>query len=220
MSKSLFDIQDEYFRLMSEIEENEGVLDEATEESLKINREELEDKLRAYKNIIAINKSNETLLKDEIERLNKRKKAIGNLTDRLKVRITDALHIFTEANDKGTHKLTYPDFTVYTKDSESITYNQEELNDIITKYIYTNEDAKSIIGQLDSITKAKVEFEGSIDEIKLIVDAVEKYKLNKDLNLSFTIDKKVAKDKYKSLCDDLIEAIDLNININTTSIFR
>lgn len=36
MSKSLFDIQDEYFRLMSEIEENEGVLDEATEESLKI----------------------------------------------------------------------------------------------------------------------------------------------------------------------------------------
>lgn len=220
MSKSLFDIQDEYFRLMSEIEENEGVLDEATEESLKINREELEDKLRAYKNIIAINKSNETLLKDEIERLSKRKKAIGNLTDRLKVRITDALHIFTEANDKGTHKLTYPDFTVYTKNSESITYNQEELNDIITKYIYTNEDAKSIIGQLDSITKAKVEFEGSIDEIKLIVDAVEKYKLNKDLNLSFTIDKKVAKDKYKSLCDDLIEAIDLNININTTSIFR
>ena len=220
MSKSLFDIQDEYFRLMSEIEENEGVLDEATEESLKINREELEDKLRAYKNIITINKSNETVLKDEIERLSKRKKAIGNLTDRLKVRITDALHIFTEANDKGTHKLTYPDFTVYTKNSESIAYNQEELNDIITKYIYTNEDAKSIIGQLDSITKAKVEFEGSIDEIKLIVDAVEKYKLNKDLNLSFTIDKKVAKDKYKSLCDDLIEAIDLNININTTSIFR
>lgn len=220
MSKSLFDIQDEYFRLMSEIEENEGVLDEATEESLKINREELEDKLRAYKNIIAINKSNETVLKDEIERLSKRKKVISNLTDRLKVRVTDALHIFTEANDKGTHKLTYPDFTVYTKDSESITYNQEELNAIITKYIYTNEDAKSIIGQLDSITKAKVEFEGSIDEIKLIVDAVEKYKLNKDLNLSFTIDKKVAKDKYKSLCDDLIEAIDLNININTTSIFR
>lgn len=220
MSKSLFDIQDEYFRLMSEIEENEGVLDEATEESLKINREELEDKLRAYKNIIVINKSNETVLKDEIERLNKRKKAIGNLTDRLKVRITDALHIFTEANDKGIHKLTYPDFTVYTKNSESITYNQEELNDIITKYIYTNEDAKSIIGQLDSITKAKVEFEGSIDEIKLIVSAVEKYKLNKDLNLSFTIDKKVTKDKYKSLCDDLIEAIDLNININTTSIFR
>ena len=220
MSKSLFDIQDEYFRLMSEIEENEGILDEATEESLKINREELEDKLRAYKNIIAINKSNETVLKDEIERLSKRKKAISNLTDRLKVRVTDALHIFTEANNKGIHKLTYPDFTVYTKDSESITYNQEELNDIITKYIYTNEDAKSIIGQLDSITKAKVEFEGSIDEIKLIVDAVEKYKLNKDLNLSFTIDKKVAKDKYKSLCDDLIEAIDLNININTTSIFR
>lgn len=76
MSKSLFDIQDEYFRLMSEIEENEGVLDEATEESLKINREELEDKLRAYKNIIAINKSNETVLKDEIERLSKRKKLL------------------------------------------------------------------------------------------------------------------------------------------------
>lgn len=220
MSKSLFDIQDEYFRLMSEIEENEGVLNEATEESLKINKEELEDKLRAYKNIITINKSNETTLKDEIERLSKRKRAISNLTDRLKVRVADALHIFTEANDKGVHKLTYPDFTVYTKDSESITYNQEELDNIILRYIHTNEDDKSIIGQLDSITKSKVEFEGSIDEIKLIISAVKKYYLNKDLNLSFTIDKKVAKDKYKELCDDLIEAIDLNININTTSIFR
>ena len=94
---NLFGIAQKYDHLVSQIEENDGEITEEIAEELAIAESELEDKLRAYRQVIdAVGKS-------------------------------------------GNYSLKFPDFTVYTKESESVSINENALDPIITSLLHITE---------------------------------------------------------------------------------
>ena len=91
---NLFDIQAEYFDIISELEELEGEITPELEERLKINAKELEFKLKAYYYYVKQNEGNIKTLNDEIERLQNKKVSIENINGRLKEKMKEALLLF------------------------------------------------------------------------------------------------------------------------------
>lgn len=91
---NLFGIAQKYDYLVSQIEENEGEITEEIAEELAIAESELEDKLRAYRQIIDAQKANIAYNKDEIKRLRDRNTSFDKIAGRLKSSVVDALHIF------------------------------------------------------------------------------------------------------------------------------
>lgn len=125
MNKSLFNISDEYIRLINQIEENEGVLDEHLEKELEINKQQLEEKIKSYYHIIKEKQAEIQLIKDENERLSKISKIKDNLIESIKHKVLDAVNLFGYTGKSGNKKLDFDTLKVYTGARESV-----EVNDI------------------------------------------------------------------------------------------
>ena len=65
MNKTLYEISDELRQIINNIEENGGEIDEFIEEALNIKQQELESKVEAYCNIIAMTKGDIECSKNE-----------------------------------------------------------------------------------------------------------------------------------------------------------
>ena len=136
---NLFGIAQKYDYLVSQIEENDGEITEEIAEELAIAESELEDKLRAYRQVIDAQKANIAYNKDEIKRLRDRNTSFDKIAGRLKSSVVDALHIFGQVGKSGNYSLKFPDFTVYTKESESVSFNENALDPIITSLLHITE---------------------------------------------------------------------------------
>lgn len=136
---NLFGIAQKYDYLVSQIEENDGEITEEIAEELAIAESELEDKLRAYRQVIDAQKANIAYNKDEIKRLRDRNTSFDKIAGRLKSSVVDALHIFGQVGKSGNYSLKFPDFTVYTKESESVSINENALDPIITSLLHITE---------------------------------------------------------------------------------
>jgi hypothetical protein len=242
MGKNIFDITKEYEDILSIIEDNEGEITPEIAEKLSINESELEDKLRNYKHIIDRYKYEKEYVKDEQERLRNKIASRENTIRFLKNNIVETLKIYGIKSNTN-YKLKYPDFTVYTRDSKSIDYDDSKLEFVIDKL--ENEDYS--YNQTDIINNLiNVEFTVEV----LIVDY--KYFINKCNDNKYevkdikrSLNKTYAKELIKSReeCEDIIinkreeddvEAVyenlseyeeviaDLNIteNTSTTAIFK
>lgn len=242
MGKNIFDITREYEDILSIIEDNEGEITPEITEKLSINESELEDKLRNYKHIIDRYKYEKEYVKDEQERLRNKIASRENTIRFLKNNIVETLKIYGIKSNTN-YKLKYPDFTVYTRDSKSIDYDDNKLEFVIDKL--ENEDYS--YNQTDIINNLiNVEFtvEVPIVDYKYFINKCNdnKYEV-KDIKRS--LNKTYAKELIKSReeCKDIIinkreeddvEAVyenlseyeeviaDLNIteNTSTTAIFK
>lgn len=242
MGKNIFDITREYEDILSIIEDNEGKITPEITEKLSINESELEDKLRNYKHIIDRYKYEKEYVKDEQERLRNKIASRENTIRFLKNNIVETLKIYGIKSNTN-YKLKYPDFTVYTRDSKSIDYDDNKLEFVIDKL--ENEDYS--YNQTDIINNLiNVEFtvEVPIVDYKYFINKCNdnKYEV-KDIKMS--LNKTYAKELIKSReeCEDIIinkreeddvEAVyenlseyeeviaDLNIteNTSTTAIFK
>lgn len=242
MGKNIFDIAKEYEDILSIIEDNEGEITPEIAEKLSINESELEDKLRNYKHIIDRYKYEKEYVKDEQERLRNKITSRENTIRFLKNNIVETLKIYGIKSNTN-YKLKYPDFTVYTRDSKSIDYDDNKLEFVIDKL--ENEDYS--YNQTDIINNLiNVEFtvEVPIVDYKYFINKCNdnKYEV-KDIKRS--LNKTYAKELIKSReeCEDIIinkreeddvEAVyenlseyeeviaDLNIteNTSTTAIFK
>ena len=96
---NLFGIAQKYDYLVSQIEENDGEITEEIAEELAIAESELEDKLRAYRQVIDAQKANIAYNKDEIKRLRDRNTSFDKIAGRLKSSVVDALHIFGQVGN-------------------------------------------------------------------------------------------------------------------------
>jgi len=79
---------------MSEIEDAEGEVTEENLELLKINESEREGKSIAYLSVIKNKEAENTLIDEEIKRLQSIKKSNTSTVDRLKTNLLDAVNIF------------------------------------------------------------------------------------------------------------------------------
>lgn len=92
--KTLYNINNDYLELISQVEEAEGVLTPELEQALTINKSELEVKSIAYVEIIKSNESYIERINNEIERLKNIKKSSENINEKLRKNLLHAVNIF------------------------------------------------------------------------------------------------------------------------------
>lgn len=113
MSQNLFNIQEEYYEILQQIEELEGEITPELEEALKINKENLEAKIKAYYYYIKQNEGNIKTIEDEIERLQTKIGSITNVNIRLKDKVKEALELFGDDGKSGNKTLKFTDLSIW-----------------------------------------------------------------------------------------------------------
>ena len=166
MTKNIYDIADDYIAVIAEIENNDGELTEDLEKKLQIAENELEEKLRAYRSVIKQNESFVDYNKDEIKRLRDRNKSFDNTKERLCKYIIPALHMFGNRTASGNFSVKYPDFSVSTRLSESVSINPDKVQTLlnakagliekdahIAKILLNNQSALDLLGDVEITIK-------------------------------------------------------------------
>ena len=104
--KSIFDLEDEYISIMSDLIDLDGELTDDIIERLNINREELDEKLSKYRYMIKIYEKNIAIEDEYIAEHTAKKKRIENAIDRLKLALKTAIDVFgeTPVDKKGAVK--------------------------------------------------------------------------------------------------------------------
>lgn len=130
---NIYNISEEYLILMNEIEEAEGELTPELLERLEINRENFEDKMKAYKNVIDFKERNIGYAKDEIARLTARRKTHENLIKRLKLTQSNALKIFGNKSktSKSGYNYDFDTFKASTWQLDKLDVNEDDLDDTL-----------------------------------------------------------------------------------------
>lgn len=236
---SLFGITEKYNYLLSQIEDNEGELTPELEEELRITEEELEDKLRAYRQVILAEKANIEYNKDEIKRLRERNLGFEKGKDRLIKNVVQALQMFGNQGKNGNYSLKYPDFTVYTKETESISINENALNCMVEAFLHptsnliTSKDrylVESCGNELNKVASVDVTINVPIWLLETLGNCFNDIGI-KDINYKVIFDKKAIKelDDYAIKCDDeketknisdVMDVIDMTRNKSVTAIYK
>ena len=94
MKTTLYNIEQEYLNLISEIESLDGELTPEIEDQLNINKEQLESKSVAYLQVISTKEGVNSAIDIEIKRLQALKKRNNGLVDNLKSRLLTAVTLF------------------------------------------------------------------------------------------------------------------------------
>lgn len=92
--KTLYNINNDYLELISQVEEAEGVLTPELEQALTINKSELEVKSIAYVEVIKQRESLNERIDNEIKRLQALKKSNDTLVLKLKNNLLNAVNLF------------------------------------------------------------------------------------------------------------------------------
>lgn len=125
MEKSLYNINNEYLELISQVEQAEGVLTTELEEALTINRSELEVKSIAYVEVIKQRESLNERIDAEIKRLQALKKQNDTLVSKLKNNLLNAVNLF------GNYEAGFLKFS--TRKSKSVIVDYD-VNDLPKQY--------------------------------------------------------------------------------------
>lgn len=166
MGRNIYDIADDYIAVIAEIENNDGEITEDLEKKLQIAEDELEEKLRAYRSVIKQNESFVDYNKDEIKRLRDRNKSFDNTKERLCKYIIPALHMFGNQTANGNFSVKYPDFSVSTRLSESVSLNPDKVQTLlnakagliekdahVAKVLLNNQSTLDLLGDVEITIK-------------------------------------------------------------------
>ena len=124
--KSLYDITIDQKRLINEIQEMEGEITPEMEERLVITKSEIQHKTIAYLEVIQSKESFNSLIDNEVKRLQQMKKTNNNVIDRLKDNLLIAVKTFGNYTI-GTQKFG-------TRKSSSIQVDPEKVNSLPKEY--------------------------------------------------------------------------------------
>ena len=193
---SIFDIQQDFYSIFQEIEENGGELTEELEEKLGITQEEFRSKVEAYINVIKSEKNDIELCKQESKRLRERQKVKENLIDRLSKIVIAAVEQFGDTSKAGSKFLDYGTGRISVKNTESVELNLlngQIANDAIgtLKYMFENRmlegynsvDCKEVINQIIIESTSEDNSKYPINENELNVEDL----CALDAKLSFTV---------------------------------
>lgn len=134
MSKNIYEISDELQKLINDIEDNGGEVDEETEKALSIKQDELESKIDAYCHVITMTNSAIDCCKEEKNRINDIQKVKTNIVKRLKYRLLEAVKQFGETGKKGNSVLNTNTHKLFTKNTIDCRIDEERIT-IIATYV-------------------------------------------------------------------------------------
>lgn len=101
---NIFQLEQEYLSLMTELEENGGELTDELVKRLEVNSSNFASKMDNYANVIALLEGNSKIIEDEIERLSELKKSNENSIASMKKVMITALELFGEVGKTGNRK--------------------------------------------------------------------------------------------------------------------
>ena len=184
MSKTLYEISDELRQIVENIEENGGEVDEFIEEALAIKQEELESKVEAYCNLIAMTKGDIDCCKNEKQRINNIQNVKKNLVEKLRDRLLDAVLTWGETGKTGNKVLSLPTHKLFTKDVVKVSPNEERvavLSTYVQRYIFELKKEGILV------TGPEIDLKGMMAAINAIIKAEkgENYPLFKTSDLNF-----------------------------------
>lgn len=175
---SIFDISAEYMDLMDALEAKGGEITEELEAVLISNQEDFDKKARSYIGIIKQKESDLLLVKDEIARLNAKKKRVTATTDRLKRVLLDALELYGVADKNGIKRYKTGTFDLGTRKSTSYPiHGEDELKKAMVDNIIQTVDNADVDKEIESINNGSllINYNPPTDEIDDVeFDAIEK----------------------------------------------
>ncbi len=128
MSKSLYNIQEEYLNIFREIEDNEGEVDEELYSRLVITQEDFKVKVENYCKYIRTLENQELFAINEIKRIQDYIRPKANLIDRLKETLLQAIKMFGDKDEKkDIWRFEVGTFRLGTRQSKSVTILDETL---------------------------------------------------------------------------------------------
>ncbi len=160
MKLKLFEIEKEYIALAEKIIDNGGELDEDLEQSLQINREQLETKGQCYGFIIMDIEHDIDIIDVEIKRLQALKTSRNKTVDRLKETLTNAMNLYE------IEKLETPILKISFRKSESVEVENVDLL------------AAKFVNEKTTLTADKTKIKDAIKNGELVVGAVLKSNQN------------------------------------------
>lgn len=123
MSKSIFNIQQEYINLLNQLEESDGELTPELEQALAINEQELEVKSIGYAQVVRKVESDIDIIAAEIKRLQALKKSKESTVERLKTTVENAMQLY------GINTIQFSTMQLSLRKSESVHINDESTLD-------------------------------------------------------------------------------------------
>ena len=189
MGKSIFNISEEYLKVLHQLEELEGEFTPELEEALQISSEELERKVKAYCYYIKELDAEQTLIDDEIARLNQVKQTKENTIAKLKKILLDTVNIFGETDKSGNKTLNYDTLKLYTTNRTRYNIDENFDDEEYVKYSIKNKFHIDIINDIKSIIHIEEEDIVKVLPKKEITDA---YKAG-------LISKGVSEESYQTL---------------------
>ena len=157
MKTTLYNIEQQYLDIVSDIELAGGEITPEQEQALAINESELKTKSLNYKTIIDTKENLNSQIDNEIKRLQAIKKANSNIIDRLKHNLLNAVNLF------GDIETQFNKFT--TRKSERLIID-DSISDIPKEYITKVITEKVNKTELKKAIKKGLEVKGvSIEQI-------------------------------------------------------
>lgn len=154
---NIFQIQEDILKAIQDIEDNDGEITPEIEENLKVAKRELSTKIKNYVQAIKILENDQSLIKEEIDRLKGLYDSKNKTIERLKNIILTAIENFGDITKNGSKFIDYGLGKVSVRTSQVVQVDDEEVDSYINK-LFRGLNWYSMNNQLDtSIT--------SIDDI-------------------------------------------------------
>ena len=144
---NIIQLSEEFYKLLSKIEEQEGELTPEDIANLEINEQNVSDKLHAYKHFKDRIKFDTELLKEQKKSLDVHIKSMETFNKRINKYLLFAVDTFGSSSKTSAGKsIKYPDLTVFTKSMPRLVFENEEyfinrFNDDVN-YIINNESTE------------------------------------------------------------------------------
>jgi hypothetical protein len=150
----LYEIEQEYLSIAQQLIDLDGELTTELEEQLTINREQLENKGRAYSFVIKDMETEIDIIDAEMARLNQLKERRVKAADKLKERVKDAMLLF------GITEIKSPTLKINFRKSESVEVDNIELLESDYKVTKTTVSADKV--KIKAAIKEGVNVNGAV----------------------------------------------------------
>ena len=146
---NIFEIGDKLKAIFTELEENGGELTEELAAELEITKDNFEEKIESYCQVLTMYKSDSECCKNEKARLDAIKKVKDNTIDRIKAKLLEAVKLYGETGKSGNKVITLSTRKLFTKSIESFEEDETRKNKL-SYYVlnYLNELSKEGILEL------------------------------------------------------------------------
>lgn len=127
---NIFEIENRYLELISELEENGGELTDELSNKLTITESEFKTKVEDYVNVIKVIKNDLSLIKDEQARLKELYEKKEKVINRLREILIPAIEQFGNIKKSGVKYIDYGTGEISIRKSEAVQVNDDLVNNI------------------------------------------------------------------------------------------